>query len=143
MDRDREDPVAGYPVGEKQPDRVRTRTGRPLSALNLDELLAGRIDASEFRITPQVLRLQAKIAAAAGRPNLAENLRRGAELVEVPSDMLIELYELLRPGRATGAGELRNAAARLRRDYAAERTAALIEEAAEVYERRGLFRRRF
>jgi len=34
-------------------------------------------------------------------------------------------------------------ARRLRRDFDAERIADLIEEAAEVYERRDLFRKRF
>jgi propanediol dehydratase small subunit len=38
---------------------------------------------------------------------------------------------------------MRDMARRLRRDYDAERIAGLIEEAAEVYERRGLFKKRF
>jgi len=132
-----------YPVGEKQPDRVRTRNGRPLSDLTLDNLLAGHIAASDFGITAEGLRLQAAIAERAGRPNLAQNLRRGAELVEIPDHVLLDVYELLRPGRARSADDLRAAANQLRDTYAAKETASLLEEAALVYERRGIFQRRF
>ncbi len=131
-----------YPVGEKQPERVRTRHGRLLGDLTLDNLLAEHVTASDFGITAEGLRLQAAIAEQAGRPNLAQNLRRGAELVEIPDDVLLEIYERLRPGRAHSADALWAMADRLRRTYRAEETARLIEEAAAVYERRGIFDRR-
>ena len=143
-DNERSDDVNKiYPVGEKQPDRVRTRNGRSLHDLTLDNLLAGQISESDFGITPEGLRLQAEIAEQAGRPNLAQNLRRGAELVEIPDEVLLDIYELLRPGRAQSADELRAAATRLRDTYGAKETASLLEEAALVYERRGIFKRRF
>ena len=132
-----------YPVGEKNPDRVRTRNGRPLRELTLDNLLAGAVTASDFGITAEGLRLQAAIAERAGRPNLAQNLRRGAELVEIPDNVLLEIYELLRPGRAQSADDLRATADQLRVRYGAKETASLLEEAALVYERRGVFQRRF
>jgi len=59
-----------YPVGEKRPERVLTRHGRPLIDLTLDNLLAGHVVASDFTITAEGLRLQAAIAEQAGRPNL-------------------------------------------------------------------------
>lgn len=132
-----------YPVGEKQPDRVRTRNGRTLQDLTLDNLLAGHVAVSDLGITPDGLRLQAAIADQAGRPNLARNLRRGAELVEIPDAVLLEVYELLRPGRAKSADDLHAAANRLRGSYGAKETASLLEEAALVYERRRIFQRRF
>jgi propanediol dehydratase small subunit len=132
-----------YPVGEKQPDRVRTRNGRSLRDLTLDNLLEGQVGASDFGITAEGLRLQAAIAERAGRPNLAQNLQRGAELVEIPDTVLLDVYELLRPGRAQSAEVLRAAADQLRDTYGAKETASLLEEAALVYERRGIFRRRF
>ena len=132
-----------YPVGEKQAERVRTRRGHHLSDLTLDNLLAGGVTASDFGITAQGLRLQATIAEQAGRPNLAQNLRRGAELVEIPDSVLLEVYELLRPGRAKSADVLRAAADQLRDTYGANETASLLEEAALAYERRGIFQRRF
>jgi len=132
-----------YPVGEKQPDRVRTRNGRPLRDLTLDNLLAGHVAASDFGITAEGLRLQAAIAERAGRPNLAQSLRRGAELVEIPDDVLLDVYERLRPGRAQSADDIRAAADQLRDTYGAKETASLLEGAALVYERRGIFQRRF
>ena len=132
-----------YPLGEKQPDRVQTRNGHPLSDLTLDNLLARHVTASDFGITAEGLRLQAEIAEQAGRPNLAQNLRRGAELVEIPDKVLLDVYELLRPGRAQSADDLRAAAHQLRDTYGAKETASLLEEAAQVYERRDIFQRRF
>ena len=132
-----------YPLGEKQPERVRTRHGHQLSELTLDNLLAGDVTASDFGITAEGLRLQAAIAEQAGRPNLAQNLLRGAELVEIPDNVLLDVYELLRPGRAQSADNLRAAAEQLRDVYGAKETASLLEEAALVYERRGIFQRRF
>ena len=144
--KDHENPSnldAIYPVGEKQPERVRTRNGRPLRDLTLDNLLAGHVTASDFGITAEGLRLQAAVAEQAGRPNLAQNLRRGAELVEIPDHVLLDVYELLRPGRARSAEDLRAAAKQILDTYGAKETASLIEEAALVYERRGIFQRRF
>ena len=132
-----------YPVGEKQPDRLRTRNGHTLQDLTLDNLLAGHVAASDFAITADGLRLQAGIAEQAGRPNLAQNLRRGAELVEIPEHVILDVYELLRPGRAKSADDLRAAADQLRNTYGAKETASLLEEAALVYERREIFQRRF
>ena len=144
MDDDKSNTLdAIYPVGEKQPHRVQTRNGRPLSDLTLDNLLAGQVSESDFGITADGLRLQAGIAEKAGRRNLAQNLRRGAELVEIPDKVLLDVYELLRPGRAQSADNLRTAAHQLREMYGAKETASLLEEAALVYERRGIFKRRF
>ena len=132
-----------YPLGEKSPERVRTRRGHALRELTIENLLAGNVTASDFAITAEGLRLQAEIAEQAGRPNLAQNLRRGAELVEIPDRVLLDVYELLRPGRAKDADDLRAAAGQLRDTYGAQETASLLEEAALVYERRGIFQRRF
>ena len=132
-----------YPVGEQHPDRVQTRDGHLLRDLTLNNLLTGHVSGSDFMITAEGLRLQAEIAERAGRPNLAQNLRRGAELVEIPDQVLLDFYELLRPGRAQSADNLRAAANQLRDTYGAKETATLLEEAALVYERRGVFQRRF
>jgi glycerol dehydratase small subunit/propanediol dehydratase small subunit len=55
----------------------------------------------------------------------------------------MQVYELLRPGRAKDKTSLLEAARKLRAQYSAERMARFVEEAAEVYDRRGLFRYRF
>ena len=132
-----------YPIGEKQAEKVRSRSGRPLAEINLQGVLNGELDIDDIGISEDGLRAQAEIARVAGRETLARNFERAAELVSVPNDLLIEVYELLRPGRAADAIVLCDMVRRLRRDHDAERIAELIEEAAEVYERRGLFKKRF
>ncbi len=132
-----------YPIGEKRAGAVRSRGGRPLAEISLQNVLNGELDIDDIGISADGLRAQAEIARLAGRETLARNFERAAELVTVPNGLLIEVYELMRPGRATDAQVLRGMARRLRRDFDAERIADLIEEAAEVYERRGLFKKRF
>ncbi len=132
-----------YPVGEKRTDTVRSRSGRPLVDISLQNILSGELNIDDIGISADGLRTQAEIARLAGRETLAHNFERAAELVTVPDGLLIEVYELLRPGRVKDAQVMRDMARRLRRDYDADGIAGLIEEAAEVYERRGLFKKRF
>jgi propanediol dehydratase small subunit len=132
-----------YPVAEADPGSVRSRSGTPLDAITLDAVAGGSLTIDDLGIAPDGLRTQAAVARGAGRPTLAANLERAAELVEVPEAMLMRVYELLRPGRAQSAQELLDVAAELRATYGAERCAALVEEAARHYERRQLFRRRY
>jgi propanediol dehydratase small subunit len=115
----------------------------PLAGLTLDAVVSEQIGAADIRISAPVLRLQAEIARAAGRDRLALNFERAAELVEVPQDIILETYEMMRPGRLSDSRLLTDRAEMLRRDYGAHATAALIDEAAAVYERRNLFRRRY
>jgi propanediol dehydratase small subunit len=83
----------------------------------------------DLRVTAEALELQAQVAEAANRPQLAENLRRAAELVGVPEDTILEIYRALRPGRADKQ-ELLALADRLVATYGAHRCAALVREAA-------------
>ena len=135
--------IALYPLAERRPDLLSTGTGAPLESLTVENLASGIASQADIAIGADALRLQAGIARDAGRARLAENFERGAELVAVPDAVLLEIYELLRPGRAAGIAVLQEAATMLRRNYGAERVAALVEEAAQAYQRRGLFRRRF
>ena len=132
-----------YPLAEKRPDLVRTRRGKKLEDLTLAALEAGEVALEDLRITPDALRQQAEVSVSAGRPTLARNFERASELIDVPQDVILKIYELLRPGRAKGKTDLLDAANLLRGTYKAERMAAFIEEAADVYERRGLFSKRF
>ena len=132
-----------YPIGEKQAERVETRGGRRLSELTLDALVAGDVGQDEFSITPAALRLQAGIARQAGRETLARNFERAAELTDVPTETIMDVYESLRPGRCRSKAELQAKATMMHKQFGATLTAALIEEAAEIYERRGIFRFRF
>ncbi|EXL10593.1 diol dehydratase small subunit [Aquamicrobium defluvii] len=137
------DPLDLYPISENAPELVVSASGMPLERLTLDEVLSGGVAAADIRISAEALRLQADIARSAGRDRLALNLERGAELVSVPQDVILETYEMLRPGRVTDPALLTARAEMLRRDYGAETIAALIDEAVAVYARRGLLRRRY
>ena len=99
--------------------------------------------ADDIRISADVLRIQARIARDAGRDRLALNLERAAELVAVPQAVILETYEMMRPGRVSDPGLLTARAAMLRREFGAHAIAALIEEAVAVYRRRNLFGRRY
>ncbi len=135
--------TADYPLAEKRPDLVRTRRQKPLEAITLAAIESGEAVLEDIRISPTALLLQAEIAAAAGRPMMARNFERAADIVDVPQDFILQTYELLRPGRAKSKADLLAQAGILRETYKAERMAAFVEEAAEVYERRGLFTYRF
>jgi propanediol dehydratase small subunit len=131
------DPIADYPLGTQRPDLVRTPGGLGLEELTLDALRSGRLDASEMRATAETLGLQAQVALAAGRAQLAANLERAAELTGVPDEVILEVYTALRPHRST-AGELERWADRLERDFRATLTAAFVREARAVYAKRNL-----
>lgn len=135
--------VADYPLAERRPELIKGPRGKALADVTLDAVMAGHATLEDLRITPEALKLQAEISEAAGRPMLAKNFERAAELVDVPQDFIMQVYELLRPGRAKDKTPLLAAAQRLRQEFGAERMAAFVEEAATVYERRGLFTYRF
>lgn len=117
-----------YPLAEKHPGRLRTPTGRPFEQVTLEGCLAGHLTVEDLRITAEALEWQARIAESEGRCQLAENLRRAAELTQVPDERILEIYEALRPGRCDRAA-LARLAAELERDYGAFRCAALLRDA--------------
>jgi propanediol dehydratase small subunit len=108
----------------------------PVERLTVDAIRAGEIGVSDLRIHPETLERQAMVAEAHSNPQLAENLRRAAELTQLPDDEVLAIYEALRPGRSTAA-QLTALAGSLA-DRALPRCAALVAEAADVYARRGL-----
>ena len=134
---------ADYPLAETRPDSISGARGKKLSAITLDAVIAGDVAMEDLRITPAALKAQAEISRDAGRTTLALNYERAAELVNVPQDFVMQVYELLRPGRAKSKQQLLDAATTLRSTYGASRIAHFIEEAAETYEDRGLFTYRF
>jgi propanediol dehydratase small subunit len=125
-----------YPLAETGPGEAQTASGRRVSEIALDAVVRGEITPADIRISPDVLRLQADFAEEGGNPQLADNLRRGAELVAFSDEELLELYESLRPGRSS-ALELDELAERLEA-RAATLCAALVREARGAYVRRGL-----
>ena len=118
-----------YPLIETATERLRTPAGRRLGEVTIEAVLAGEVTMEDLRITPEALEMQAEIAEGASRPQLAENLRRAAELVAVPEEKILEIYTALRPGRATRE-RLLELAGELEERYRAPRCAALLREAA-------------
>lgn len=119
-----------YPLIETAADRLRTRSGRAVNEITVDAVLAGEIGMDDLRVSVEALEAQAGFAEQAGRPQLAANLRRAAELVDVPEEKVLAIYTALRPGRA-GSAELLALAAEMEAVYHAPRCAELLREAAE------------
>jgi propanediol dehydratase small subunit len=126
------DPIRDYPLGTRRPDLVTTPGGVPLADVTLDAIRAGTLGADEICATPETLRLQAEVALAAGRTQLADSFERAAELAAVPDELLLDVYTALRPRRATAA-ELAHL-----ETYDAAQTAAFVREAAAAYAERKL-----
>jgi len=131
---------ASTPVGTEAVQRpIRTGSGRNLDELTIDALRADRLTAEDFRISREQLNEQAAAAEAGGYRQLAENLRRAAELTGLPNERVFEIYNMLRPGRATRA-QLEELARQLE-GRNMPRVAAFIFEAAAAYSRRGIAKR--
>lgn len=125
-----------YPLMESEGDRLVAASGRRLAEVDLAAADAGEVSIADLQIAPETLRAQAEIAQEAGFAQLAENLRRAAELTAVPNEELLRMYETLRPNRSSYAALL-EIAERLEERYGARLTAAFVREAAEVYRARG------
>ena len=111
-------------------------SGQPVGELTLEAVRRGEITVPDLRIHPDSLEHQARVAQEHGNPQLAENLRRAAELTALGDDEVLAIYEALRPGRSTAAQLAALAASLSGRGL--PRCAALLTEAAEIYTRRGL-----
>ncbi len=111
-------------------------SGRRVEDITIAALARGDLGGDDTRIHPDTLLRQAKVAEEHGNPQLADNLRRAAELATIDDSELLAVYAALRPHRST-AQQLRQIAERLER-LDAPRCAALVREALEVYESRGL-----
>jgi len=116
--------------------QARALSGKPLAEVTLDAVRRAEVTVPDLRIHPDTLHHQASLAERHGNPQLAENLRRAAELTELPDDEVLAIYDALRPHRRT-----RDQLTTLAESLAARglpRCAALVAEAAAVYERRNL-----
>jgi propanediol dehydratase small subunit len=104
--------------------------------ITLDAVVSGRVGSRDVAISADTLRLQADFAERGGNRQLAENLRRAAELVAFEDDELLRFYEMLRPGRSSAQelGDLADALA----GRGAQRCAELVREARAAYVRRGV-----
>ena len=131
---------ADYPLSVNRPELLRTPTGRPLADVTMAAVVAGEVTNEDLRISAETLLRQGEISDAVGRRQLANNMRRAAELTAIPDAEVLEIYNALRP-RASSRERLDAIADRLESHYSAPVNAALVREAAEVYQARNLLAR--
>ena len=124
-------------LGEHERDRIASKTGKKLNDITLDEVMKGHIVPDDIKISHEVLKAQGQVAEEAGNAPMARNFERAAELVDVPDDVILKMYDKLRPNRSTKL-ELVMMAKELLEKYNAKNCARLVMEAAEVYEKRGI-----
>jgi len=112
-----------------------SKTGKKQSDITLDAVKRGEITPEDIKISKETLLSQGETARNCGRPHLGQNFERAAELVDIPDQLLLEIYGKLRPNRATKS-ELLQIADMLNNKYNAPLTAKLVTDAAAVYEKR-------
>ena len=128
-----------YPLGEHHADEIRSHSGVPLEQFTLEAVAAGRIGPEDATIHRETLEMQARIAEEAGYPELAANLKRAAELTDIPNQRILEIYEALRPRRRTYF-QLLALSQEIAGMYGADATARYIREAADAYRDTGLLK---
>ena len=128
-----------YPLGEYEKERITSKTGKKLTDITLDEVMKDHVSSDDIKISKEMLKAQGQVAKEAGNDPMEKNFERAAELVDVPDDVILKMYDKLRPTRSTKL-ELVMMAQELLEKYNARNCAKLVMEAAEVYEKRGILR---
>ena len=126
-----------YPLGEHEQERITSKTGKKLTDITLDEVMKGHVGPDDIKISKEMLKAQGQVAREADNAPMEKNFERAAELVDVPDDVILKMYDKLRPHRSTKL-ELVMMAKELLEKYDAKNCARLVMEAAEVYEKRGI-----
>lgn len=129
--------MSNYPLGKNEADTITSRTGKKLSQITLEEVKRGNVNADDIKISSEMLKRQGQVAAKADNPQMQANFERAAELVNVPDDVILNMYNMLRPNRSTKR-QLLVLAQELLETYKAPHCAKLVLEAAEIYEKRGI-----
>ncbi|MDY5022274.1 MAG: diol dehydratase small subunit [Blautia sp.] len=129
--------MSRYPLGQNEADTITSKTGKRLSQITLEEVKRGNVTSEDIKISSEMLRRQGQVASEADNPQMEANFERAAELVNVPDDVILKMYDKLRPNRSTKT-ELVLMAKELLEKYKAPYCAKLVLEAAEIYEKRGI-----
>lgn len=126
-----------YPLGESEKENIRSKTGKKLTEITLEEVMKDHISSDDIKISKEMLKAQGQVAKENGNDPMEKNFERAAELVDVPDDVILKMYDKLRPNRSTKL-ELVQMAQELIEKYNAKNCARLVMEAVEVYEKRGI-----
>lgn len=129
--------MSNYPLGQNEADSITSKTGKKLSQITLEEVKKGNVQADDIKISKEMLHRQGQVAREADNPAMEGNFERAAELVDVPDEVILQMYNKLRPNRSTKR-ELIEMAKELLEVYHAPHCAKLVLEAAEIYEKRGI-----
>ncbi len=121
-----------YPLGKYHSQHIQTSTNVLLSEITLDSLINGKISSNDIRISRKTLLIQAEIAEENGFHQLAGNFQKAAELVHIPDEQILDIYNALRPKRSTYK-ELMSLAADIEEQHSAPEVAKLIRDAANAY----------
>lgn len=128
-----------YPLSKYEAGSLKAKSGKAFADVTYEQLIGGNIQPDDLKTNEATLRRQAEVAYGAGKKQFGDNLMRASEMVSIPDDEVLEIYNLLRPNR-TDKQTLLDTAKRMREEYGANNIAALIEEAAAVYEKRGILK---
>lgn len=126
-----------YPLSEYESENIRSKTGKKFNEITLDEVMKGHVSSDDIKISKDVLKAQGQVALENGSASMEKNFERAAELVDVPDDVILKMYDKLRPNRSTKL-ELVTMAQELIEKYHAKNCAKLVMEAVEIYEKRGI-----
>ena len=120
--------MSNYPLGQNEAESIASKTGKKLSQITLEEVKRGNVTAEDIKISSEMLKRQGQVAKEADNPQMQAN---------VPDDVILNMYNKLRPNRSTKR-ELLLMAQELLEKYHAPNCAKLVLEAAEIYEKRGI-----
>ena len=123
--------VQDYPLATRCPEHILTPTGKPLTDITLEKVLSGEVGPQDVRISRQTLEYQAQIAEQMQRHAVARNFRRAAELIAIPDERILAIYNAL----------LLAIADELEHTWHATVNAAFVRESAEVYQQRHKLRK--
>lgn len=129
--------MSNYPLGQHEAATITSKTGKKLSQITLEEVQRGNVTAEDIKISTETLKKQGQVAASVDNPQMEANFERASELANVPDEVILTMYNKLRPHRSTKM-ELILMAKELLETYHAPHCAKLVLEAAEIYEKRGI-----
>ena len=127
-----------YPLSENNYN-IKSKSGKTLGDITVDEVINGNVTGEDIKISKEALHLQGQVAKENGRQQLGENLERASELVDIPDEEILNIYNMLRPNRSTEQ-QLLSKAKEIREKYGAVKCSYLIEDAVRVYKQRGILK---
>ena len=93
--------MSNYPLGQNEADTITSKTGKKLNEITLEEVKKGNVTAEDIKISSEMLKRQGKVAQEADNPQMTANFERASELVNVPDDVILDMYNKLRPNRSS------------------------------------------